>query len=216
MTPLCIVAELGGPIVLPRGALALDSLLMATAARAHGLPPPRHADECVEIEIPIARDPIHGVYLCSFSEQTIDQHELKFINKRAPVQEYAAFGTTKIRRVQIQAGPNKSYRIPMELAHCERMTWWCIGDAERIRELLAHVHYLGKRRSVGHGKVTRWTVEECEPWEGFPVVREGKPLRPLPVDWPGLMDPPLAYAAMSPPYWDIAREQLCAVPEAGP
>jgi CRISPR type IV-associated protein Csf3 len=125
-----------------------------------------------------------------------------------------------LRHIRINAGPCKSYRIPLETRHLEedRLTWWCVGDASAIRDLLGWITYLGKKRSVGLGKVRRWTVEPCvPPWgDGFPVVRDGQPMRSLPPDWPGLADDvERAYRVLGcvdGPYWDKTREEICAVP----
>jgi hypothetical protein len=38
-------------------------------------------------------------------------------------------------------------------------------------------------------------------------------MRPLPLDWPGLVAPPTAYRTLAPPYWDHSAEVLCAVPQ---
>jgi hypothetical protein len=214
--PLEIRADLAGPIALPNGPLALDSLLAYQIALREQLPPPRHAGDCQPIEIPIAREPCGRFHLCSFSVGEYDARVLRYVNRRAPLDQYQTIGGAKIRRVQITAGANKSYRIPMETSHAvgDVLTWYCVGDTEPIRGLLATALYLGKRRAVGLGRVLRWTVSECEPWgDGFPVVApDGKPLRTLPLDWPGLVEPDAGYRTLSFPYWAHEREELCACP----
>jgi CRISPR type IV-associated protein Csf3 len=215
MTPLVVIARLGGAISLPRGELALDALLAAQMALRGQLPPPRDASDCVPIEIPVEREPGQRFYLCSFSVAEFDAHALRYINRRAPVEQYQTIGETKIRRVQITTGANKSYRIPMETKNAvdDALAWWCIGDAEKIRDLLTTALYLGKKRAVGLGRVLWWDIQPCEPWQGFPVVSpDGKPLRPLPTDWPGLNVPRTEFRTLSFPYWDHSREELCAVP----
>lgn len=214
MTPLVVRAHLGGAIALPDGSMALDALLASQVALRAGWPPPRDVSDCRPIEIPIAKEPGGRFHLASFSVITANIHERRFVNRRAPVEQYQTIGESKIRRVQITAGKNKSYRIPIATAHAEGdvVTWWCVGDAEAIRDLLTTVLYLGKRRAVGLGRVVRWEVEPCETWEGFPVVHHGKPLRPLPLDWPGLVAPKTAFRTLLPPYWDHAAETLCAIP----
>ncbi len=217
MKPLRVEATLRGGIALPRGPMALDSLLAYRVALERGLAPPRHAGECERIEIPIAREPGDRFCLASFSVADVEAHELRWVNRRAPVPEYQALGGTKVRRVQIKSGPDKSYRVPLEVSHVARdtLTWWCLGDANEIRRLLTGVGYLGKKRGVGLGRVVRWTVAECAPWgDGFPVVgADGLPLRPLPLDWPGLAEgAPRSYHTLDFPYWDHTREELCACP----
>lgn len=214
MTPLCVTARVAGALALPNHPLALDALLASQVALREGLPAPRHAADCQPIEIPIQREPGGRFHLCSHAEYEWERHALRHINRRAPVEQYQTIGRDKIRRVQITAGANKSYRIPMQTGHVvnDELRWWCVGDADAIRELLAGVVFLGKKRSVGLGKVAAWSVEACPTWAGFPVVRDGKPLRPLPTDWPGLERPRCGYANLTYPYWAHEREELLAVP----
>lgn len=213
MTPLRITASLDGAICLPGSPLALDALLMSAVAQREGWPPPADPSECREIEIPIAKE--RGVHLASFAVYTVDQREGTFTNRRYPIEEAQAMGHERFRRIQLGAGSTKSYRLPRERLYLEgdRLTWWALGDAAQVEALLAWVPYLGRRRAVGLGKVREWRVEPSETWEGFPVLRDGYPLRSLPVDWPGLAeDAERAYVTPTPPYWDHARRQECAVP----
>jgi len=212
--PLIITAELLGPIALPGGPLAIDALLAAAVARRDGMPPPLSAADVQPIEIPIEREPDGRFHLASFSVSEVECVERRWVNRRFPLAEAQAMGDAKLRRVLISAGPCKSYRLPLEGQHMvnDAMCWWCIGERVEIAQLLAIISYLGKKRGVGLGKVRRWSVEPCEPWDGFPVVRDGRPLRSLPPDWPGLADPQMAYRTLTYPYWAHAKEQLCAVP----
>lgn len=215
MSPLRVVAHVPGQIALPHGPLALDALLASQVALREGLPPPRHAADCQPIAIPVQREPAGRFHLCSFSEHAFDAYDVRWVNRRAPVEQYQTIGESKIKRVQITGGKNKSYRLPLEvgLLADSRLVWWCVGDADAIRELLSTVLYLGKKRSVGLGRVERWEVAPCAAWDGFPVLRDGLPLRPLPLDWPGLSaEAPRALKTLDYPYWDHAREEVCACP----
>lgn len=215
MTPLQITARLAGAISLPRGSIALDALLASQVALRGQLPPPRSAEDCAPLEIPIAREPGGRFHLASFSVGEFDQAELRYVSKRAPAEQYQTIGAGKIRRVLLSAGANKSYRIPMPVSHArgDVLRWWCLGDADGIRDLLSTVVGLGKRRAVGYGRVLAWTVEPVESWgEGFPVVLHGCALRPLPQDWPGLELPKLRHAVLSYPYWAQSREEMLACP----
>jgi CRISPR type IV-associated protein Csf3 len=128
--------------------------------------------------------------------------------------EAQMLGGPKVRSINIKGGPSKSYRIPMQMAHLRRdeMLWYCVGDEASVRDLVELVSYLGKKRSVGLGRVRRWTVSPIEAWEGFPVLdRERRPLRPLPLDWPGLGEHRVEMMTLAPPYWQRWREEECAV-----
>lgn len=191
----------------------LDALLMAAVARRDGLPPALTADDVLPIEIPIEREPGGRFYLCTTAQFTTERAELQHTNSRAPVEQYSTIGNDKIKRVQITAGVNKSFRKPRAVSHLvdDTMHWWCVGDGEQIRALLGLCTHLGHKRSVGLGKVANWTVEPCDPWPGFPVVRDGDSLRPLPTDWPGATEP-TGYRCLLPPYWRRTEEQLCVIP----
>lgn len=214
MTPLTVSATLGGAVHLPGGGIALDSLLMAARALVDGLPAPLVAENCTALDIPIIKSDCGRFYLASLGAYEIEAEELRYTNRKPTVEQYQTLANRDMKRVQISVGANKGYRIPRPCSYLrdDTVRWWCVGTADKIRALLPAVTHLGKRRAVGWGRVLEWVVAECEPWPGFPVVRDGKPLRPLPENYPGLIDPPLAYRTLLPPYWDHAREQLCAVP----
>jgi len=211
---LHVRADIQGPIRLP--APALDALLGAVVVLRDGVSPAAHEAEVVPLSIPIAREPGGRFYLASFGQCLPESRELRYQHKRFPVEEAQMFGRD-IKRVQINAGPAKSCRIPYDTALLagDRVDWWCIGDAEEMSALLSHVSHLGKRRGVGLGQVRRWHVEPCDPWGvGFPVVRDGTALRTLPADWPDLRDDaPRGYGVIDMPYWMQSRSIICALPQ---
>lgn len=217
MEALRIVARLAGPVSLAGGSIGLDALLAAAVAVRDELPP-APPGEWTEIEVPLEREPAGRFHLTSFAELRWEGRELRRINQRFPLAEAQDMGGAKVKRVDFGAGPTRSYRIPLETGHVERdeLVWWCSGDAEAIRALLAVVGYVGKKRSVGYGRVVEWAVEPCEAWPGFPVVRDGRALRPLPPDWPGLVEPRLRQARLTYPYWSAAGRTVVAWPEAPP
>lgn len=215
MVPLEVVAHLRGAVCLPNGPIALDGLLAAQVAARDNLPFAFDERGIAPIEIPVQREPGGRFHLASISHQEIDQTELRWLNRRFPVAEAMVFGDAKLRRIDITAKDTKSWRIPLATFHAEhdRLTWWCIGEPDAIHELLKLCHYVGKKRAVGLGAVDRWSVTECEPWPGFPVLRDGLPLRSLPVDWPGLRpDAERGMAVLTYPFWRRHREEEAAVP----
>lgn len=210
MIPLAVTAHLQGPVT---GAPMLDALLEFVAAQRAGLV--AGFGPIQRVVTPLAREPADRFALCSAPVVSWEAREGRFIHRRFPIHEAQMLGNAKLRRVNISAGACRSYRIPGDVAWADgdAIRWWCLGDLAGVEDHLTEVRYLGKRRAVGRGIVERWAVEPCEPWDGgFPVVRDGAPLRPLPLDWPGLVDPPTAYHTLAPPYWDHAAEVLCAVP----
>jgi CRISPR type IV-associated protein Csf3 len=198
--------------VLPDGGLYLDSLLVYQVARERGL-------VCLDatmlspIEIPIAKEPGGRFYLCSAGQSVEIEAEMQHTVRRPIVAEAQRLATTRLRRIDITGGENKGYYLPRPVGYLENgIEWWCLGEAEELRRLLSCVTHLGKRRAVGLGRVDAWSVEPCEPWPGFPVVRDGKPLRRLPIGWPGVEEARCGFGTIAPPYWDQSREEPCLLP----
>lgn len=213
MTPLRITCHLRTAPALPGGGLALDGILAAAVAILDELPPIDGG--VLPIEIPVAREPGGRFHLATFALARPEMRSNRFINRRFPVEEAQRFGNPKLRRINVSTGTGKSYRIPLETIHFrgDRLYWWCVGDADRVRALLALVSYVGKKRSVGAGAVQGWNVDACNhPWEGFPVVWRGRALRPLPMDWPGLVEPEPILMPLTYPYWMHARAEEVAAP----
>lgn len=213
MTPLRITATLRGSVTLPPGGgLAIDGLLAFVVAERAGLV--AGFGEMVRPEIPIAESMCKRFHLATYAMIAgVEAHELRWVNRRPIIAEAQVFGLTK--RINITAGINKGYRIPQQVTHVKdgRVTWFAIGDAEAIRDLLTDVTHLGKKRSVGRGAVTSWLVEPYDSWgDGFPVVRDGRPLRALPPGHPGLVAPKLRHVTLTYPYWEARRAEPCAVP----
>lgn len=201
---------------MPRGPVALDSLLMALVCERDGVPPPPNPQLARrDIEIPVMKEPGGRFHLSSCAVYVPEKYGSQFVNRRFPIDIAQDLGEAKLRTVRINAGACKTYRIPLEVMYLsgDQMIWFCVGDAARIDLLLSACTSLGKRRGVGLGRVLRWEVEGVEPWgDGFPCVYKGQALRNLPPDWPGLVAPRIAQRVLSPPYTDKTREE----PLAGP
>lgn len=198
--------------MIPGAPIALDALAMAAVAVRDNLPPLGFGDpaERVEIETPIAKE--RGVYLASTGQYEPELYEKRFLNRKFPLAEAQMLGGKTMRSITVAGGPSKSFRIPTEQMHLrgDVMTFFALAAPGALRALLAYVPYLGKKRSVGLGRVDRWDVGAIEPWDGFPVLRDGRPLRPLPLDWPGLGAHRVENRVLSPPYWERWREEACA------
>lgn len=88
------------------------------------------------------------------------------------------------------------------------MSWYCCGDADRIRALLDHLPMIGKKRTCS---VTRWEVDdgELDGVHGY----ANEPLRPVPESiWDGDRSGPIVDAAWRPAYWDASGRTACFVP----
>jgi hypothetical protein len=210
--PLRVTADLSDAISLTYGTIALDALLASLYAMVQHLPPMTTPEV---LPLPLAREPGGKFDLASFAVAQFDRHDSTHFHKQFPHRE--AKHHSRLKRADMTAGINKSHRIPLSMGYPadQRLTWWCVGDQAGIEDLLQYCHHIGKKRAHGMGRVLRWDVAECEPWDdGFPVVMGGMALRPLPPDWPGLVEPDVRMSRLTYPYWPTAPGQmLCAVPE---
>ena len=99
---------------------------------------------------------------------------------------------------------------PLITAPC--ITWYAEGDADRIRQMLEPVHFIGKRRASGFGEVRQWVVE-ADDLDGV-VGPFGEPMRPVPVDmFSGDKSGPVVDAAWRPAYWDVENRTACYAPQ---
>lgn len=79
------------------------------------------------------------------------------------------------------SGRFKDWRLPLVVTLAGELTWWAVGDPERVRDLLADVTQVGKKRSQGEGVVVGWDVIDAGPPEWEPIVwHDGRVARPIP------------------------------------
>lgn len=194
--PLSITAELAAPVVFHRP-VALDAMLMAAVAYVEGAPPV----EVEEVAIDIPLEERGGIYLCTLALGDVLYRSTSYRNRPVPLARLLQLGQVK-PKYNVVAGRGKPTRIPEEHKLMRALRWYCIGDAERITALLRTVSSVGARRGAGMGVIKAWEVAPAEAWAGFPVLDEsGLPLRPLPLDWPGLTGGMRGFERLRPPYW---------------
>lgn len=212
MTPLKITAMVPGLLSLPWSVAHLDGILGAEIAAREGWPPPQIGG-LKELTLPLARDPL-GFWLASASILEWECMETLYRQRRFPTAEALARHDSKMRRLDTSVGPQKNTRIPVEAGYVrDLVTFYAIGDRERIKDLLSTVRALGSQRGSGKGEVTKWTVEDVEPWPGFPCVRDSRALRNLPADYPDATIANGRIGRLEPPYWwsEGRTEVLCPV-----
>lgn len=220
MVPLRVTATLASDIANPLRPPALDALLAyAQAVFVEGRDPPDPSGPVppVDISHAVALAPCGRYHLVSFALAEVEEHlRGRFINRRFPLSEAQSMAGPKLTRISLAGGPCKSFRLPIETAWLkgDQIEWFAVGDPERVRALLVWITHLGKRRGVGLGKIAAWEVEPCASWgDGFPVIRDGRPLRNLPLD---AMEPEAGqlfegYGNLTFPYFERDREELCLV-----
>ena len=115
---------------------------------------------------------------------------------------------------------SSAYRDMMMPAHITltpTLTWWAVGDEQRIKELLAPIRSLGKRRNKGEGRVLRWEVKKVQsdkPWELAHMGESEEIIRPCPTECAEKLGVPYSqgWHALRPPSWNPDRLKLLAIP----
>ncbi len=104
-------------------------------------------------------------------------------------------------------GKCKGYRMPIvvQLVKDRVLTWYAVGDMERVGDYLSGVISIGKKRSYGYGVVESWTLS---PWshDWSEYGPDGVVMRAIP-DPEGERD-----CGIRPPYFYHSVRRRCRVP----
>ena len=114
-------------------------------------------------------------------------------------------------KVIIEQGRYKAYHMPVFYRVAMKIDWYCIGDKERIRDLLSIVTHLGKKRVQGWGRVIAWEVDSWP--HDWSVWRDGQLTRGVPpqdVEGKGAFN--LLHYGLRPSYYRSKNQMLLAMP----
>lgn len=113
-------------------------------------------------------------------------------------------------KVIIEQGAYKAYHMPVFYRVTDRVEWYCLGNQERITELLATVTHIGKKRSQGWGRIANWTVEQWP--DDWSRCRNGRLTRGIPIfDTTQPVD--LMLYGLHPPYYSHWNQFPIAIPK---
>jgi hypothetical protein len=138
--PLHVVAHIRDSIVT---APMLDALLAYHTAQRAGLPMWARPDEQPRVEIPIARSPCGRFHLTSRPQFAVQESEQRFKSRRPIVEPAQLLAGPSVRRLDIQTGANKGFRIPYsthlvaggvvgELVESDEVRVVEVGDAAKL------------------------------------------------------------------------------------
>ncbi|BDZ52460.1 hypothetical protein GCM10025867_47010 (plasmid) [Frondihabitans sucicola] len=99
--------------------------------------------------------------------------------------------------------------MPSHVLLASTLTWYVVGDADRIGAMLRSVRAIGRRRTTGEGAVRHWSVEpmDGDPWRVLHLGTGDELIRPCPVDVADDLgvDYRLGFYAIRPPSWNPNR-----------
>lgn len=103
----------------------------------------------------------------------------------------------------MQMSTYRKYCIPMPMLLNHEFVAYALGSRKRVHQILSkHIRYLGRKRSVGKGRISSITTDVVV--KDFSLVKDGKAMRYLPVynDYARLV-------RTRPPYWNLYDRTHC-------
>lgn len=208
LEPIRITARLRTP-VLSDATLPLDGILLSQAMREAYGPQDRTVSGALDtntlVDLPLERrgNGTTWWYACSFAHwrgtvaEGTDHWNKRFDNQHSDLVDFRR----KRGKVIVEQGRYKSYHMPVFYRHALCVSWYAVGDAERIAELLKTMLFIGKKTSQGWGRAA-WDIE---PWHAdwSEWNTDGRQMRPLPADEGVLM-------GIRPPYWLPEHQVQCS------
>ena len=116
-------------------------------------------------------------------------------------------------RIKTNQGHFKDFMINLPILITDTVTFYCNGDKQELLRLLNHLTNIGKKGSIGGGRINKVIIDETK--EDYSFFKEGKIMRPIPSTmdvpvFPGMIFQQQPY---KPPYWDKNNVCMCIVPE---
>ena len=216
--PLQVVMEVIPPIYITSPWLHLDSILSYLCTR----------------------DALEELFYCMPTEETVDVSLLDLPLKKTDDVYHSSVGiyddnaklyrdtiykrftdkeTYKLSKKQQQGriktnqGHFKDFMINLPLLITNKITFYCNGDEQELNRLLKHLTHIGKKSSIGGGRVRNIKITPTS--EDYSFFKDEQVMRPIPAK----MNVPLIQGMIfeqqpyKPPYWDKNNVTMCIVPE---
>lgn len=192
--------------------LPIDGILYAAAMRQkHGpeiLTTPGQPTDAESVLLPLDCHEMHGewFYAASFAQWEAPHTDgQSFWVKRFDPQHSDLIDFQGRRgRVIIEQNRYKAYHMPIYYRHSLEVSWYVVGDKQRIEDLLQAVTHIGKKTAQGNGRINRWKVElwyaDCSLYND-----NGKLMRAIP-ERGGIL------YGIRPSYWDSRNQVECRLP----
>ena len=216
-SPLKVVMDVTPPIYITSPWLHLDSILSYLCLREalddlfYILPSEEKIDISL-LDLPIQRT--NDLYHASIGIYNNPKLYRDTIYKRFTDKEtYKLSKKQQKGRIKTNQGHFKDFMINIPILLTNKITFYCNGDKEEITRLLSHLSSIGKKTSIGSGRIRNVRVFDVE--EDYSFFKDNKIMRPIPatMDIPiieGMRFEPQPY---KPPYWDKDNVCMCIVPE---
>ncbi|MCI0555298.1 MAG: hypothetical protein L0287_30495, partial [Anaerolineae bacterium] len=124
---------------------------------------------------------------------------------------FSSYLDPRHKRLTIGAGRYKAFHMPVFVRSALYLDWFCVGDADRLNELVSTVTHIGKKRSQGWGRVIRWQINQTD--RDYHLFMHGRLMRGVPKSFPiGSAQHQVAYFGFRPCYWKKSNQDVLKVP----
>ena len=153
-----------------------------------------------------------GVYHTSFPIAKVKAFQNRTITKSFDKVGFASTGG-KISSAmeEIKKGRYKAWFESFEAMIVDKVVYYVRGDIDVIYDLLKGLRYLGKKASIGMGKIKETIIEEIK--DDYSLVQNNSPMRNLPSieKYNNLNNSSKVLMPLNPPYWKNYRNVECIV-----
>lgn len=119
------------------------------------------------------------------------------------------FASRPLPEVYARKGSYRDVMMPSSVTLASTLTWFAIGDKERIAAALRPLRAIGRRRATGEGVVLSWSIEDApgDPWRTLHLGDGDQLLRPVPIPVAEALgvDYRVGAYAIRPPSWNPNR-----------
>ncbi len=115
-------------------------------------------------------------------------------------------------KIKINQGHFKDFMINLPILLTDKVLFYCNGDKKALEYLLGNLRGLGKKTSIGSGRIMK--VEITPTPEDYSFYKDGEIMRPIPTKMriPMVEGMRFQMEAYKPPYWDKRNVAMCYVP----
>lgn len=165
-----------------------------------------------DVSLPFLKE-TDGIYHASKLYYHIKHISNSFISKKFELDMYRKYGDKPdLKSVENAAsGPFKSYLVNSEVKNIDSAWCFVYGAPDEICSLLSNLKHLGKKSSIGFGKISKIIVEETE--QDMSILNEkGQLMRHLPESHPLVPksgNNKKAFMQPTFPYWKRGSETIC-------
>lgn len=217
-TPLKINFKVSSPIYLNNPFIHLDSIISYLCFREalgelfYNLPTEKTINTS-NLKLPIKQtnDVYHasiGIYKYPL-RLYVDKLYKRFTDKET----YKLTHKQQKGRIKTNQGHFKDFMINMPMLITNEINFYTNADKKEIKRLLHHLTHIGKKTSIGSGRIHKIIIEETS--EDYSFFKDNKIMRTIPTSFKLPVIPGMTFqkASYKPPYWDKNNVTMCIVPQ---